>query len=243
MVMTPYPGTAIFNEYKAEERIRSFDWDLYNNYCPVITTRHMNSDTLVAMLAYCNVAFNGYRSLMKRNNMNALLLNFMLDLFQLTFLLRVNKNISEQAIIDLLFNALQLFLEEKKGIVLQTDMKYKKQLQHPLHLRLEHPSGKSIDFTLSEHNSRRELTMQHNASNMEPLPVGSRCIKLGTLVACACSISMDSLMTALYQNEWAHNNPKRITAPLLSLLTDRSLQHFGRNVALLYLRVLLSGKK
>ena len=52
MVMTPYPGTAIFEEYKQEDKIRSYDWDNYNNFGPVVETRGMDLQTLKEMYAW-----------------------------------------------------------------------------------------------------------------------------------------------------------------------------------------------
>ena len=119
MVMTPYPGTGIYTEYKNEGKIKSFDWDLYNNYCPVVETRSMDSNTLIAMLVYCNVAFNRYKSAMKRNSTNAVLVSFIIDLFQLTWVMRVNKNLSNSQISELLFNALLRLLDHDHGVVEQ----------------------------------------------------------------------------------------------------------------------------
>jgi anaerobic magnesium-protoporphyrin IX monomethyl ester cyclase len=53
MVITPYPGTAIFEDYRNENRIKSFDWDLYNNFVPVIETRTMDEKALKEGYAYC----------------------------------------------------------------------------------------------------------------------------------------------------------------------------------------------
>ena len=53
MVMTPYPGTEIFEEYKRENKISSFDWDNYNNFGAVVETKGMDRATLKKMYAYC----------------------------------------------------------------------------------------------------------------------------------------------------------------------------------------------
>jgi magnesium-protoporphyrin IX monomethyl ester (oxidative) cyclase len=233
MVMTPYPGTGIFREYKEEGKICSFDWDLYNNYCPVIETRTMDAATLVSMLAYCNVAFNGYRSVMKRNSSNAVLISFLLDLFQLSFLLRVNKNISDSQISGLLFDALVLFCQQKGGEVEQPAATSCKPLLRPIHLSIRHSARRSLDFTLSERNGNRVLAMVYNQEATRP--VGPE-IKLDRLIACSCSISMDKLMSVLFRNEWMRNNPGRITGQLLTILGDREVLRFGRKLAMLFLR-------
>jgi magnesium-protoporphyrin IX monomethyl ester (oxidative) cyclase len=232
MVMTPYPGTGIYKEYKQEGKILSFDWDLYNNYCPVIATRSMDSDTLIAMLAYCNVAFNRYKSAMKRNSTNAVLLNFMIDLFQLTWLMRVNKNLSSKEISDLLFNALLRLLDHEHGVVEQPVTKKCKTLQQPLSLRILHSSDKSIDFQLSERAGNRVLTM-HADQNKQPFQGPE--IRLDELVQCACAVSMDKLMSVLYRNEWIRNNPGRMTGLMFSLIADREVLGFTAKLAKLFL--------
>jgi magnesium-protoporphyrin IX monomethyl ester (oxidative) cyclase len=53
MVMTPYPGTQIFNEYKVESKIKSFNWDLYNNFGTAVETKSMDIKTLKKLHVYC----------------------------------------------------------------------------------------------------------------------------------------------------------------------------------------------
>ncbi len=235
MIMTPYPGTGIFKEYKDEGKICSFDWDFYNNYCPVIETRTMNSDTLVAMLAYCNVAFNRYRSVMKRNSPKELLLNFLIDLFQLCFLMRVNKNLNTRQITDLVFNALQRLLEHEHGEIEQPALPSCKPLPEPLTLRIRRSPERSITFTLNERGSNRVLTMKAEEQGEPLIPISGPEIGLDKLVECACSLSMETLMSALYRNEWLRNNPGRLTGQILSILADQEILRFGGRLAALYL--------
>ena len=232
MVMTPYPGTGIYNEYKNEGKIRSYDWDLYNNYCPVIETRSMDGKTLVAMLVYCNVAFNSFKSVMKRNNTRDVLLSFMIDLFQLSWLMRVNKNLSNKDISDLMFDALIRFLDHQHGVVEQPAGAKCKTLQQPIALRILHPSGKSIEYSLSERTGNRVLTMT-TGQNVKHVH-GSE-IRLDELIESACSVPMDKLMGALYRNEWMRNNPGRMTGLLLSQLADREVLGFAAKLIKLFL--------
>jgi len=240
MVMTPYPGTGIFKEYKDEGKIRSFDWDLYNNYCPVIETRSMDSGTLIAMLAYCNVSFNRYKSAMKRNTTNAVLINFLIDLFQLTWLMRVNKNLSDKEIQELLYNALLMFLDNKKGEIEQPAASTCKTLQQPIQLRIRHTADKCIDYNLSERAGNRVLTMTTQHSNR---PIAGPEIRLEKLIECACAVPMDKLMSLLYRNEWMRNNPGRMTGFLLSILTDGEVIGFALKISRLFLGSIISWRK
>ncbi len=53
MVMTPSPGTQVFNEYRQENKITNYNWDLYNNFGTVVETKHMDTATLKMMHSYC----------------------------------------------------------------------------------------------------------------------------------------------------------------------------------------------
>jgi anaerobic magnesium-protoporphyrin IX monomethyl ester cyclase len=239
MIMTPYPGTGIFTEYKNEGKIRSFDWDLYNNYCPVIETRTMDRDKLVAMLAYCNAAFNGYRSVMKRNTTNALLLNFVIDLFQFCFLLRVNKNLSNREIGNVLYTALLQHLHHEHGEVEMAAPASTKRLPQPLTLRLRHSKDRSIDYSLDERDGNRVLTMTERSEGTPMPSLGGPEISLDKLVECACAVSMDKLMSVLCRNEWMRNNPGKMTGQLLSIVADQDVLRFASKIASLYIGMYL----
>ncbi len=241
MVMTPYPGTKIFEEYRAEGKISSFDWDLYNNFCPVVETRSMNTRTLIAMLAYCNVAFNRYRSVMKRSTSGDFLLSFLIDLFQLTWLMCVNKTLSREEITDIVFNALLRFHEHEGGRIEQSASTARTRLPHPVSLRLRHTSGQTIDFKLEECGQTRVLTLTSRHAG-EPLPALSGPeIRLDKVVACASSISMDKLMSLLFRNEWIRNNPGRMTTQLLEVLLDTEVLRFAASIITLYINTRRKG--
>lgn len=52
-VMTPYPGTQIYREYKSKNLIDSYDWDCYNNYGAVIHLENLQRDQVRDLLAHC----------------------------------------------------------------------------------------------------------------------------------------------------------------------------------------------
>ncbi|MEI6848169.1 MAG: radical SAM protein [Chlorobiaceae bacterium] len=240
MAMTPYPGTKIFAEYKKEGKIRSLDWDLYNNFCPVVETRSMDTRTLIDMIAYCNVAFNSYRSVMKRNSTNAFLLSFMIDLFQLSWLMRVNKTLFNADITDVLFNALLHFSDHKKGQVEQSSSSAKKKLLHPISLSIRNSTGQKIYFILEERNNKRVLTMK---SDHDHTLISGPEIRLDKLVACACSVSMDKLMSVLYRNEWVRNNPGKMSRQLIGILIDPQILRFAGKLGVLFIGTQLKSTK
>ncbi|NIQ00771.1 MAG: hypothetical protein GWM98_10545, partial [Nitrospinaceae bacterium] len=52
-VMTPYPGTQVYREYKAKNLIESYDWDVYNNYGTVIHLEKLTREELRNLLSHC----------------------------------------------------------------------------------------------------------------------------------------------------------------------------------------------
>ncbi|MFQ5717383.1 MAG: B12-binding domain-containing radical SAM protein, partial [Nitrospinales bacterium] len=52
-VMTPYPGTQIYREYKDKNLIDSYDWDCYNNYGAVIHLDNLQRDQVRNLLSHC----------------------------------------------------------------------------------------------------------------------------------------------------------------------------------------------
>jgi magnesium-protoporphyrin IX monomethyl ester (oxidative) cyclase len=73
------------------------------------------------------------------------------------------------------------------------------------------------------------------AANNDSVPFAGPLISLEKLVDCACTVSMDKLMSVLYRNEWIRNNPGRLTGLVFSLLADREVLGFSAKIASLYL--------
>jgi magnesium-protoporphyrin IX monomethyl ester (oxidative) cyclase len=230
MAMTPYPGTKIFEEYRSEGNITSSDWDLYNNFTPVIKTASMDTAALVRMLAYCNVAFCNYRSLLKRDSERGVLIVFLRDLFQLVFLLRVNKDLDKKAVGKIVFEAFVRYLETNPKIEYRNTPP-PPVLKQPFAVSLEHSSGQRVDCIIRQQGDGRVMTMK-KVSAGEPAigPV----ISLDEVVTAAWSISMDILMRMLYRNELIRNNPGLTGRQVLALLADRDIRNAGFKLAGLY---------
>ena len=59
-VMTPYPGTQIYQEYENRKLIESFDWDNYNNFGAVVRLEKMERSTLRNLLSHCHGSTGGF---------------------------------------------------------------------------------------------------------------------------------------------------------------------------------------
>lgn len=77
---------------------------------PVIRTAHMENRDIMRMMVYGNVAFCDYRSVLKRDDNRGVLLTFLKDLFQLVFLLKVNKTLDRKEASQIVFEAFELWL-------------------------------------------------------------------------------------------------------------------------------------
>ena len=56
-VMTPYPGTSTFANYQKDGLIRSYNWDLYNNFGSVISPNGIPQRRLQALLGSVNAKY------------------------------------------------------------------------------------------------------------------------------------------------------------------------------------------
>jgi magnesium-protoporphyrin IX monomethyl ester (oxidative) cyclase len=218
MSMTPYPGTKIFSEYKDAGNITSYDWDLYNNFCPVVSTQSMNSLMLVKMMAYCNVAFCNYRSVLKRNSTGAVVIALMKDLFQLCFVMQVNKTLKRADIRDAIYEAFERYMKTKPVIEYQHKKLAEKKLKGDIVISIQHSPDKAIDLVIQQQGDKRTLSMRPHAPGCPPCDAA---IRLDDLITSAASISMDRMMNLLCRNELIRNNPDRLTSQLFGMLTDR----------------------
>ena len=65
-VMTPYPGTQIYEEYKKQNLIDSYDWDCYNNFCSVVRLKDLDSEKLRNLQAHCYGTTRGIPYIFKK---------------------------------------------------------------------------------------------------------------------------------------------------------------------------------
>ena len=150
MLMTPYPGTAIFDEFKRENKIKSYDWDNYNNFGAVVETRGMDLQTLKKMYAWCYGKFYTKFAFMHQRKP----LGMAIDINQLLFLLygvfSMDKSTSRSKVKDRFFDAL-----EAGCIRYEKPLPTKKKVPHTLRwfkkvtLRFTHSPGRNIDFCIA----------------------------------------------------------------------------------------------
>lgn len=167
MIMTPYPGTAIFKEYQAENKIKSYDWDLYNNFCPVVETRGMDIQTLKKMYAYCHGRFYGKVHFSKFLSIGLIdSIAQMVVVYGLSWyaLFRINKTYTEEEIKDLIFEEYQAAV----GIEIERNFKNRKKKNWWLNVfktitfRILHSPEKTIDLKLTQQKHKRYLVVEES---------------------------------------------------------------------------------
>jgi radical SAM superfamily enzyme YgiQ (UPF0313 family) len=74
-ILTPYPGTPLFAQLKAEGRLLHTDWSLYDTAHVVFRSRHMTPDQLAQGYAWCYRTLFSHRSIWRRrpNDVRAVL--------------------------------------------------------------------------------------------------------------------------------------------------------------------------
>jgi magnesium-protoporphyrin IX monomethyl ester (oxidative) cyclase len=215
--MTPYPGTKIFEEYRSQGNITSYDWDLYNNFCPVVKTDAMSNERLMTMMVYCYVAFFNYRTMMEQENERGMLRIFLRDFCQFVFLALVNRSQGKQDIESALFNAYDCYAGTEPRI----DYPSHRALKKPVTFFLEEGTGRRIEFRITQEADRRMLTIGRVSGTA---PVDGLVVSINAVVEAAASVSMDVLMRFLYRKELARNNRSVTSRQYLALAADRDIR-------------------
>ncbi len=231
MSMTPYPGTRIFNEYRDEDLISSYDWDLYNNFCPVVTTRSMDTAQLLRMLVYCNIAFSGYGSMLKRTSLGGVVVVLLKDLLQLCFLLRANTSLSDEEMVSALSDAFKLYAQSEPVHSFSRQSQGKK-LSAPVRLAIKGATGVTVDFIIEQKDDSRTLRISNRSGTASR---SGAVIRLENVVAASGTISMSSLMQLLYRNELYRNNRGHVVSQMMPVVANSLFWNVLRRFASLYL--------
>jgi radical SAM superfamily enzyme YgiQ (UPF0313 family) len=65
-ILTPFPGTEVYNQFKKEGRILTEDWDLYTANQAVFRPKLMSPEQLISGFEWTDKAFFNFSSIMKR---------------------------------------------------------------------------------------------------------------------------------------------------------------------------------
>ncbi|MHC4267156.1 MAG: B12-binding domain-containing radical SAM protein [Planctomycetota bacterium] len=233
MAMTPYPGTEIFKDYEKEDRIKSFDYDFYNNFCAVVETETMDLKTLKKMHAYCFVKYFRFTTGLKKKGTLKVLIHCLMPFLVIYMVLRMNKAFTNTDMKDAMFEP----LEDLIGKEFST--KYRKSIT-PLNwlktmtIRFVHSPGRNIDFIIRQEEDMRYLVLK---KTYDVGPVKGPVIELDNFIKLSESLFPDNLINVMCKGEIIKNNPSRKFKYILSLMMDKSLQGILKNLFLFLLKV------
>lgn len=220
MVMTPYPGTEIFREYRDENKIKSFDWDLYNNFCTVVETKGMDTDLLNKMFAYCYGRFYARYSFLNQKKSFAMALPIIQQLLLLETIYKVKERYSDKEIEDFLFEFLKANEDRKIDRPYPVKPPLLLRWFRNLTIRFTHSSGRYIDFHIEQDRESRHLSI---SGNQKSSSVRGPVIAISDIIDLGKKISPEKAVLIACKLEPIKNNPRRRIRNILSLIKDRDL--------------------
>ena len=224
MVMTPYPGTAIFKEYKEENKIKSFDWDLYNNFCAVVETRGMDRETLNRMFAYCYGRFYMKYSFLNQKKPFAIVIPLLQQLALLHTIYNLKDRTSAEEIKTCLFN----FLACNCGRKITRPFPMKPSLLmrwfKTITIRFTASANEHVDLIIDQNGDARDLSITKSHHNG---PVRGPVIHLDSLIDLCNKISPDKAVLLACKLEPIKNNPKNKLGNIISLFRDKEMFSTG----------------
>ncbi|GJQ57251.1 MAG: radical SAM protein [Candidatus Scalindua sp. AMX11] len=173
MVMTPYPGTKIYEEYKRENAINSYNWDLYNNFGTVVEPNKIDLRTLKKMLAYCNGKFYGIDSSSRQRTISGTILEAIFRLINVAVIETNDDRNSRSDLKDCMFEYLHALVGNEIKDAQFRDANLLRKFGKNIIFRFYHSKGKSVDFKLSMNGSTTDLSI--NDSKVE---ADYRCVSL-----------------------------------------------------------------
>ena len=159
MVMTPYPGTGIYGEYKKENAINSYNWDMYNNFGTVVAPNNIDLNTLKKMLAYCNGKFYGIDSSSRQRTILGTVLEAVYRLINVAV---IEKNDDRNSLGDLknyMFEYLHALVGGEIKNARFRDTRLLKYLGRKVIFRFFHSNGNSVDFKFTLNGSSADLSI------------------------------------------------------------------------------------
>ena len=161
MVMTPYPGTEIFQEYEEQGWISSYDWDLYNNLGTVVATRHMDTATLRRMYMWCWGRFYVKWAFVNERTPLSFAGYILYSLISLYTILKLDRTNRESEIEDCLFGMLAAGVGEHSRAMPARSSRLLK-LFSQFTIRFSHSDGRNIDMTLSLRDNREHIRVRES---------------------------------------------------------------------------------
>lgn len=240
MVMTPYPGTRVYDEYRKEGKVKSLNWDLYNNFGTTVETQTMDIKTLKRMHAYCWGQF--YVPFAFNNNSSPLgvVANIIQKMAMFYAFFTLDKSNSLDEIRNYLFEYLAAAIGEqsrsrprKRSLLLRRFRSFD--------MRFVHSAEKVIDLTIVAVGET--LQMQIHQPEVIESPEGL-VIDFDRIIALGKNLTTNKLVTFASKIEIIKSvtdNPRLKLQKIRSLLLDKDVLVAGFQVVRYLAPVLIQG--
>lgn len=221
MVMTPYPGTRIYNEYKKEKAINSYRWDMYNNFGTVVEPNKIDLKTLKKMFVYCYGKFYGVDVSSRHHT---ILDTVHETIFRLIFVAVTEKSDDRNSysdIKDYMLEYLRTLVGIKTNDANFKDSRILKILGKKIIFRFFHSKGNSIDFRFTTDGSLTNLSITKGAK-----VTGYRgiTIDLDDILNFEEHVPAKRIVTITTKYKIAKVNKIKKSVRYLSLFLDRNFQ-------------------
>ncbi len=217
MLMTPYPDTQVFEEYKRENRIRSSHWDHYNNFTPVVDTREMDLKTLTRMYAYCYGRFHKKYPPLAREGFAGMVAYLIGRLYLLQIAARVNTANNREDIKDFIFDATLVSTgKDLEGTAPRRAPLLVKWFGS-LTMRVRHSPGRNVDFTVTPLGGTRRVSI---CETTDTGPVKGPLLDLEEIARLGQRVPLERMAAHIHKGGILELSPRPSMRNLRLLTTD-----------------------
>jgi len=217
MVMTPYPATQVYDEYKSENRIRSYHWDHYNNFTPVVETREMDLGTLKRVYAYCYGRFHAKYPPLAREGYAGMVAYLIGRLYLLQIAACMNTANNGEDIKEFIFDATLVTAgKDLEGTAPKRAPLLVKWFGS-LTLRVRRSPGRNVDFTITPLGNIRRVSI---CETSDTGPLKGLLLDLEEIAELGKRVPMERMSAHIYKGGILELSPRPSMRNLRLLTSD-----------------------
>jgi anaerobic magnesium-protoporphyrin IX monomethyl ester cyclase len=217
MVMTPYPATQVYDEYERERRIRSYHWDHYNNFTPVVETKEMDLKTLKRVYAYCYGRFHAKYPPLAREGYAGMVAYLIGRLYLLQIAAGMNTANTSEDIKDFIYDATLVTAgKDLEGTVPKKTPLLVKWFGF-LTLRVRRSPGRNVDFTIRPLGRTRRVSI---CETSDTDPVKGPLLDLEEIAALGKRVPLERMSAHIYKGGVLELSPRPSMRNLRLLTSD-----------------------
>ncbi len=221
MVMTPYPGTRIYEEFKKENAINSYNWNMYNNFGTVVEPNKIDLKTLKKMWVYCNAKFYGIDASSRHQTILDTVPGTIFRLFFVSVVEKNDERNSFQDLKDSMLEHLKTLVGNNTNDANLKNSRLIKFLGKKFIFRFFHSKGNSIDFRFTKNGSQTNLSITNSTK-----VTGYKCITiyLDDILKSEEHLSVNRIVGLTTRYQIAKINKTRKSLRYLMLLLDKNFR-------------------